>query len=88
MCDRLWFAATVFYAMEFIDGQTTEAHVSRSGPMSLCAALRIALQVSKALAAAARQQLVHRDIKPANIMIVADSEEEDWPFVNAPLALP
>ena len=71
-----------FYAMEFIEGQTTEAYVARSGPMSLRAALRIAWQVSKALVAAARQQLVHRDIKPANIMIVADSEEEDWPFVK------
>jgi serine/threonine protein kinase len=71
-----------FYAMEFIDGQTTEANVARFGPMSLRPALRIAWQVSKALAAAARQQLVHRDIKPANIMIVADSEEEDWPFVK------
>ena len=25
---------------------------------------------------------MHRDIKPANIMIVADSEEGDWPFVK------
>jgi serine/threonine protein kinase len=74
-------AEQFFYAMEFIDGQTTEAYVARSGPMSLRAALRIAWQVSKALSAAARQQLVHRDIKPANIMIVADSEE-DWPFVK------
>ena len=71
-----------FYAMEFIEGQTTEACVALSGPMSVGAALRIAWQVSKALAAAAKQQLVHRDIKPANIMIVADSEEEDWPYVK------
>ena len=71
-----------FYAMEFIEGQTTEAYVARFGPMPLRPALRIAWQVSKALAAAARQQLVHRDIKPANIMIVADSEEGDWPFVK------
>ena len=71
-----------FYAMEFIEGQTTEAYVARSGPMSVRAALRIAWQVSKALAAAAKQQLVHRDIKPANIMIVADLEEEDWPSVK------
>ena len=71
-----------FYAMEFIDGETTEANVARFGPMALRPALRIAWQVSKALAAAAKQQLVHRDIKPANIMIVADPEEEDWPFVK------
>ena len=71
-----------FYAMEFIDGETTEANVARFGPMALRPALRIAWQVSKALAAATKQQLVHRDIKPANIMIVADPEEEDWPFVK------
>jgi serine/threonine protein kinase len=75
-------AEQFFYAMEFIDGQTTEAYVTRFGPMSVSAALRIAWQVSKALAAAAKRQLVHRDIKPANIMIVADSEEEDWPCVK------
>ena len=75
-------AEQFFYAMEFIDGETTEANVARFGPMALRPALRIAWQVSKALAAAARQQLVHRDIKPANIMIVADLEEEDWPFVK------
>ena len=71
-----------FYAMELIDGETTEANVARFGPMALRPALRIAWQVSKALAAAAKQQLVHRDIKPANIMIVGDPEEEDWPFVK------
>jgi Protein kinase domain len=71
-----------FYAMEFVNGQTTEAYVARHGPMPLRAALRIALQVSKALAAAAKQQLVHRDIKPANVMIVAGSDEEDWPSVK------
>ena len=71
-----------FYAMEFIEGQTTESYVARFGPMPLRSALRIAWQVSKALVAAARQQFVHRDIKPANIIIVADSEEGDWPFVK------
>ncbi len=71
-----------FYAMEFIEGQTTESYVARFGPMPLRPALHIACQVSKALAAAARQRFIHPDIKPANIMIVADSEEGDWPFVK------
>jgi serine/threonine protein kinase len=71
-----------FYAMEFIEGQTIESYVEGFGPMPLRPALHIASQVSKALAAAARQQCVHRDITRANIMIVADSEEGDWPFVK------
>jgi hypothetical protein len=68
--------------MEFVEGQTTESYVARFGPMPLRPALRIAWQVSKALVAAARQQVVHGDIKPANIMIVADTDEGDWPFVK------
>ena len=71
-----------FYAMEFIEGQTIESYVARYGPMPLRPALHVAWQVCKALAAATRQQLVPRDIKPAKIMIVADSEERDWPFVK------
>ena len=72
----------VFYATEFVEGQTTKSYVARFGPMPVCSALRVTLQLSKALAAAARQQFVHPDIKPANIMIVADSEEADRPFVK------
>ena len=45
-----------FYAMEFIEGQTIEAYVARFGPMPLRPALHIVWQVSKALAAAARQR--------------------------------
>jgi serine/threonine protein kinase len=71
-----------FYAMEFIEGQTIDSYVGRYGPMPLRAALHVAWQVSKALVAAARQQLVHGDIKPANIMILDDSEEGDWPFIK------
>jgi serine/threonine protein kinase len=71
-----------FCATEFIEGQTIEAYVTRYGPMPFRPALHVAWQVCKALAAATRQQLAHRDIRPAKIMIVADSEERDWPFVK------
>jgi serine/threonine protein kinase/TPR repeat protein/chaperone required for assembly of F1-ATPase len=64
-----------FYVMEFIDGETVEARVRRDGPLQPAVALNIALQVSRALAVAARQQLVHRDLKPTNLMLV-DQEEE------------
>jgi serine/threonine protein kinase len=71
-----------FYAMEFIEGQTVESYVARFGPVPLRPALHIAWQLSKALAAAERKRFVHSDINPANIIIVADSEEENWPFVK------
>src|ERR1700740_1548542 len=62
-----------FYAMEFIDGETVDAYMKRTGALSPLQALDIALQVSRALAAAVKQQLVHRDLKPANLMLVDEA---------------
>src|ERR1700730_4993107 len=64
-----------FYVMEFIDGETLEARVRRNGPLKATDALNIALQVARALAVAAKQQLVHRDLKPTNLMLVDEEEE-------------
>jgi serine/threonine protein kinase/TPR repeat protein len=64
-----------FYVMEFIDGETLETRVKRQGPLKPVDALTIGLQVARALAVAAKQQLVHRDLKPTNLMLV-DQEEE------------
>ncbi len=66
---------TYFYAMEFIDGETVEALIRRQGPLSPTLALRIALQVSRALNAAQQHGLVHRDIKPSNLMLVKEDDE-------------
>src|ERR1700692_4597716 len=64
-----------FYVMEFIDGETVEACVKRKGSLEPVEALNIGLQVARALAVAAKQQLVHRDLKPTNLMLV-DQEGE------------
>ena len=41
----------------------------RDGPLKLETALEIAIQVTRALIAAAERNLVHRDLKPGNIML-------------------
>ena len=64
-----------FYVMEYIEGETLETRVKRNGPLKPVEALNIALQVARALAVAAKQQLVHRDLKPTNLMLV-DQEGE------------
>jgi serine/threonine protein kinase len=64
-----------FYVMEFIDGETLEARVRRNGPLKPDETLNIALQVARALAVAAKQQLVHRDLKPTNLMLVDEEGE-------------
>src|SRR6185437_6658842 len=64
-----------FYAMEFVDGETVESFIKRQGRIDPVIALRVVLQVTRALSAAAKHHLVHRDIKPANLMLVKEDED-------------
>jgi serine/threonine protein kinase len=58
-----------FYVMEFVEGETLESFIKRSGRLEVKLALEIAMQVAAGLAAVHKQKLVHRDIKPSNIMV-------------------
>jgi eukaryotic-like serine/threonine-protein kinase len=58
-----------FYAMEFVDGETLENLIKRSGRLEVKLALEVATQVAAGLAAVHKLKLVHRDIKPSNIMV-------------------
>jgi serine/threonine protein kinase len=67
-------AGNYFYAMEFVEGETLENLIKRSGRLEIKLALEIATQVAAGLAAVDKQKLVHRDIKPSNIMVSLDQE--------------
>jgi serine/threonine protein kinase len=62
-------AGGYFYAMEFVEGETLEHLIKRSGRLNVKLALEITTQVAAGLAAVHEQNLVHRDIKPPNIMV-------------------
>jgi serine/threonine protein kinase/Tfp pilus assembly protein PilF len=64
-----------FYAMELIEGETLEDRVRRAGPLDARSTIKIAQQVTSALAAAEKHGLVHRDLKPANLMLVSPDGE-------------
>ena len=78
-----------FYAMEFVEGETLENVIKRSGRLEVKLALEIATQAAGGLAAVHKQKLVHRDIKPSNIMVsVEDGSTVTAKIIDLGLAKP
>ena len=59
---------TDYLAMELVKGRTMDVLIPQKG-MRLSDALRYAIQIADALAAAHAAGIVHRDLKPGNIMV-------------------
>jgi TolB-like protein/Tfp pilus assembly protein PilF len=76
-----------YFAMELVEGETLEARVRRDGPLKMALALEIAIQVTRALMAAAARGLIHRDLKPGNIMLArGDAGELEVKVIDFGLA--
>lgn len=60
-----------YIVMQWVDGESLEDRVKRSGPLPPAEALTIMREVVAALRAAHSSGVVHRDIKPGNILIDA-----------------
>jgi hypothetical protein len=63
---------TAYIVMELVRGRTLRHLMSQEGPLDPGLAVRIAGQITDALAHAHRAGLVHRDIKPANVLLCDD----------------
>ncbi|MCL2701682.1 MAG: serine/threonine protein kinase [Phycisphaerae bacterium] len=76
-----------YFVMEFVDGYSLfdEMEQRRGRPFSESHALRVIIQVAKALEHAHSQGLIHRDVKPKNIMI---TRQGDVKLVDLGLARP
>jgi serine/threonine protein kinase len=61
--------SSYFYAMEFVEGETLQNLIKRSGRLAVKLALEVVTQVAAGLSAVHKQKLVHRDIKPSNVMV-------------------
>ncbi|MGH4118610.1 Stk1 family PASTA domain-containing Ser/Thr kinase [Clostridium sp.] len=62
-----------FIVMEYIDGKTLKQIIKADGRISSQRTVEIALQISRALDCAHKNNIIHRDIKPDNILITEDN---------------
>jgi len=60
---------TIFFSMEFVQGEDLAALLKRTGRLTSERVLEIARQLCAGLAAAHAQGVLHRDLKPANVLI-------------------
>ncbi len=76
-----------FIAMEYVAGKTLDRLIGRKG-LRLTEALRYAVQIADALAAAHGAGIIHRDLKPANIIVNEQGEVKILDFGLAKLNEP
>src|SRR5438477_7570726 len=76
-----------FLVMEYVDGKTLGQLMGRKG-LYFGEALKYAVQIADALAAAHAAGIVHRDLKPGNIMVTSKGLAKVLDFGLAKLAEP
>jgi serine/threonine-protein kinase len=69
-----------FIVFEYIPGENLKELVERTGPLPEREAIRLALQVARALAFAHAQGLVHRDVKPQNVLLTEEGRPKVTDF--------
>ena len=73
-----------YIAMEYVAGATLDHLIGRKG-MAVRSALKYAVQIADALAAAHAAGIVHRDLKPSNVMVMSQGQVKVLDFGLAKL---
>jgi serine/threonine protein kinase len=73
-------SATLFIALEYLQGRSLSQLIADGGPMDWREALRLTARIAHALHHAHAQGIVHRDIKPANIMVLPSGDPKIMDF--------
>jgi serine/threonine protein kinase len=81
-------SASLYIALEYLEGETLAERVKREGLLPWPEALRLAARVAEALHHAHARDIVHRDVKPANIMVLPSGQPKlmDFGIAKVPAA--
>jgi eukaryotic-like serine/threonine-protein kinase len=66
-----------YYVMEYLEGPSLDALVTRAGPLAPGRAVYLLRQLCGALAEAHAAGMVHRDVKPGNVLVAALGGQRD-----------
>jgi serine/threonine protein kinase len=66
-----------FIVMELVEGKNIGEILQEQGPFRVLRAIRITMQVARALGVAHKLGVVHRDIKPGNILLTIDEQGQE-----------
>jgi eukaryotic-like serine/threonine-protein kinase len=71
-CGRDSGSGRLYIAMEYVDGPTAQERLDREGRLPISDAVRIVVDIARAIEYLHHQRYVHRDIKPGNILLAPD----------------
>ena len=69
-----------FIVFELVDGDNLKELVERGGPLPVCRAIELGIEIARAIAFAHGQGLIHRDVKPQNVLLDVDGRAKVTDF--------
>ena len=67
-----------YSVMEFVSGATLRSAIRNAAPFPPLRAVRIGLQIARALGAAHAKRIIHRDLKPDNVFLIDRDGRPDF----------